>query len=160
VLRWSNRHHGFNVTLPPQVSSDSNSTLTLTFPPALSDPENLWKYCPSLVAALIFFALFGFSSLFHIYQAIKFRKSFCWVLIMGGIWETIAYITRFYSAQHPTKSGVYDITFVLLLLAPLWINAFDYMVLGRMVWFFLPGKKLIGIRASMMGVIFVCLDIL
>lgn len=125
----------------------------------LDDPANLWKYCPSLAAALVFFILFGGSTLFHIFQAIKFRKTFCWVLIMGGIWETLAYITRFISAQNPTKSGTYDLNFILILLAPLWINAFDYMLLGRMVWFFLPEKKLFGIKASMMGVMFVCLDV-
>jgi hypothetical protein len=39
------------------------------------------------------------------------------------------------------------------------INAFLYMTLGRMIHFFLPGQKLVGVSARRFGVLFVCLDI-
>ena len=38
------------------------------------------------------------------------------------------------------------------------INAFDYMVLGRMIYFFLPKHSIFSIPASTLGVAFVSLD--
>lgn len=79
---------------------------------------------------------------------------------MGAIWETLSFIIRNLSIQNPTSQGIYTPSFILFLLAPLWINAFDYMLLGRMVYHFLPNQKLFGIRAQRMAVYFVVLDIL
>ena len=47
-----------------------------------------------------------------------------------------------------------------MLLAPLWINAFLYMVVGRMVYFFDDEKKLGGVSAIRLGTLFVVLDII
>ena len=47
---------------------------------------------------------------------------------------------------------------ILVLLVPLWINAFDYMLLTRMVHFFGPSRPLFRIRASTLAPIFVSLD--
>ncbi|KAL2065415.1 hypothetical protein VTL71DRAFT_3085 [Oculimacula yallundae] len=126
----------------------------------IDDPANQWKYCPSVPAAFILFVLFACSTMFHIYQAFRYKKAFCWVLIMGGLWEKLSFASRIASAHNPTKKGIYDASFLLLIISPLLINAFDYMLLGRMVTFYLPDDKLAGIRGSKMGVIFVCFDII
>ena len=39
------------------------------------------------------------------------------------------------------------------------VNAFDYMILARMVYFFIPSKSICGIRASRLALCFVLLDI-
>jgi hypothetical protein len=39
------------------------------------------------------------------------------------------------------------------------LNAFDYMVLGRMIHLFIPTHSVMGIRASWLSVVFVLLDI-
>jgi hypothetical protein len=119
----------------------------------------MWTYCPSLPAAILFSILFGITTSFHIFQAHHFRKTFCWALIMGAVWETAAFVIRCISTQNPTSQGAYDPQFLLILLAPLWINAFDYMLLGRMVYYFLEDQKLFGIRAERMALCFVVLDI-
>jgi len=46
-----------------------------------------------------------------------------------------------------------------VLLAPLWVNAFVYVVFGRMVHYFLPEKKIMGVRAIHMARWFVWFDI-
>jgi len=127
---------------------------------ALTDPDNQWSYCPSVPLALVFFVLFALTSLMHFIQAIKYRKAFCWVIIMGGLWETLSFAARVISARNPTQKGSYDASFLLVLLAPLSINAFDYMLLGRLMQFFLPGESLLGISGGKMGVVFVCFDIM
>lgn len=40
------------------------------------------------------------------------------------------------------------------------INAFDYMVFGRMIYYFLPSQRLFKIRASIIALVFVSLDII
>jgi len=110
-------------------------------------------------AAALFTALFGLTSAVHIFQAWHYRKPFCWVLIMGSLWEFISSLTRTILIHSPYNDSVSRTTFVFLVLAPLWINAFDYMVLGRMVYFYLPNKKLAGVKAQRLAVYFVCSDI-
>ncbi|KAJ7266036.1 hypothetical protein C8J57DRAFT_1510984 [Mycena rebaudengoi] len=48
---------------------------------------------------------------------------------------------------------------ILVLMAPLWVNAFDYMVLARMIHFFLPSHSILGISGSLFGITFVMLDV-
>ncbi|KAJ8103684.1 RTA1 like protein-domain-containing protein [Lipomyces tetrasporus] len=126
----------------------------------LDDPNSHWnRFCPSWSAAIAFAVLFAVTTVLHIIQACYYRKSFLWVLIMGAIWELIAAASRVASIQSPTNKNSYEVSFVFLVLAPLWINAFDYVVLGRMVWYYLPEKSLAGIKATRMSTIFVALDI-
>ncbi|MCJ1385194.1 hypothetical protein MMC17_008315 [Xylographa soralifera] len=119
----------------------------------------LYKYYPSFAAAVIFSALFGAVTILHIGQAAAHKKSFCWVIIMGGLWETGGFIVRSLSTRAQQLTGLVLASELLVLLAPLWINAFDYMVLGRMIHFFLPAHSLFGIRASTLALYFVLLDI-
>jgi hypothetical protein len=78
---------------------------------------------------------------------------------MGAVWEFISSVTRTNSIKGPFNQHLSQVTFVFLVLARLWFNAFDYMVLGRMVYYHLPDKQLVGIKAQRFAVYFVCLDI-
>ncbi|KAJ7581562.1 RTA1 like protein-domain-containing protein [Mycena floridula] len=108
-------------------------------------PESNYNYCPSFFAAILFASLFGL-------------KKFCWVIVMGGIWETGGFAVRALSSRNINSSGPVTVSQLLILLSPLWINAFDYMILGRMVYYYLPSKK-IWIRADSLALCFVLLDI-
>jgi RTA1 like protein len=127
--------------------------------PALDDSLHHWKYCPSWPAAIVFTTLFGLTTIAHIYQAWHYKKTFCWILIMGALWEFISAITRIRSIQDPHSKSIWQTSFVFLVLAPLWINAFDYMVLGRMIFYYLPDKQLAGIKGRKLAVYFVSADI-
>lgn len=63
------------------------------------------------------------------------------------------------ASKNQLKSSTAVESSLLVLLAPLWVNAFVYMVFGRMVYFFLPEQKIVGIRAIHMAKWFVWLDI-
>ena len=78
---------------------------------------------------------------------------------MGGLWETVSFILRCAAIQTPTSAGINNGSFVLLVLAPLWINAFAYMVLARLVYVFMPDKTLVRIKGQRLGMYFVILDI-
>ncbi|PWY74292.1 hypothetical protein BO70DRAFT_341099 [Aspergillus heteromorphus CBS 117.55] len=116
-------------------------------------------YVPSLAAAILFCILYGLTLVCHGVQAFMFKKKYAWVIMMGASWELIAFIFRALLTLHQSNSG-YDTGYtIMFLLAPLWINAFLYMTLGRLVYFFIPEQKLVGIAAKSYGRIFVWLDI-
>lgn len=143
---------------PPQQLLHFDANMTSC--PAKDAPDTAWPpLCPSIGAAYLFAILFGLTTLAHITQAILHRKFYSWVVIMGASWQTGAYITRILSIQNYSSSGLYSAWFILILLAPLWINAFVYMVLGRMVYNFTSSARVLRIKAWRFGLIFVLLDI-
>lgn len=125
----------------------------------INDPSSNYSYCPSLIAAVLFAVLFGLITFTHVIQASVHRHTAAWVLIMAGLWETGGYISRSISIYNQTSSGVYIAQFLLILLAPLWINAYVYMILGRMMHFFLARDRIFGIRARRITLVFVLFDI-
>ncbi|KAJ7161145.1 RTA1 like protein-domain-containing protein [Mycena filopes] len=123
------------------------------------DPSYNFLYCPSFPAAVLFSALFGLTTLFHLVQAISYRKKFCWVIVMAGLWETTGLILRVFSILNTTSSAFGTPSTLLILLAPLWINAFLYVLMARLVYFFLPEQHVGGISAQRLSLCFVLCDI-
>lgn len=95
-------------------------------------------YVPSFAAAVLFCALFGLTLLAHSVQAYMFRKvciflrpkkdklytnylpqRFCWVIIMGALWELAAMVLRALLTRHQNVVAYYTPSFLLMLLAPL-----------------------------------------
>ncbi|PWW78070.1 RTA1-domain-containing protein [Tuber magnatum] len=118
------------------------------------------SYDPSKAAAILFALLYGITTLLHIIQMCLTRKWYCSALIMGGLWETTGYILRIFSVDNPNSEGYYSPMLTLIVLAPAWIAAFDYMTLGRLINTFLPSKSALGLRARRITLIFVLFDIL
>jgi RTA1 like protein len=123
------------------------------------DPDAFWAYCPSFGAAITFSCFFGLVSIAHIIQAVVYKKPFSWVLIMGSFWECGGYVFRSLGVTAQKNEGWATTQSLLILLAPLWINAYVYMLLGRMVHFFLNKRKVYGIKAKHFTWIFVSLDV-
>ncbi|OJJ42136.1 hypothetical protein ASPZODRAFT_137481 [Penicilliopsis zonata CBS 506.65] len=122
--------------------------------------DNQWSsYCPSVPVAFLFFVLFSVSFVFHCFQALRHRQLFCLVMITGVLWEVAAFASRVYSAKSPTQKGVFDTSYLLLILAPVCVNAFDYMVVSRLVRRFLFRQRVCGLSGRVMGKLFVCCDI-
>ncbi len=145
---------------------------------AREDDNIAWVYCPSFGAAVLFAVLFALSTVAHIVQAFRFHKvrcktwtircphahnsqqKFCWTIIMAGLWETAGFAVRSYSAREFRGLGHFIPQQLLIILAPLWTNAFVYMVAGRMIHFLIPEKKVVGISARRLTLTFVMCDIL
>ncbi|KAF4988722.1 hypothetical protein FGRMN_9590 [Fusarium graminum] len=115
---------------------------------------------PNFGVNLAFCVLFGLTTLVHLIQTILFKKKFCWVVIMGAAWETIAFAFKTLGSRHQQNLVYLTWGQLLFLLAPLWINAFVYMAVARMVYFRMPGQKLLGIKAIRTTLLFVWLDII
>ncbi|KAF8194801.1 RTA1 like protein-domain-containing protein [Mycena galopus ATCC 62051] len=119
----------------------------------------LYDFYPSFAAAVLFSILFGVVMALHIAQAVKNKTTFCWVIIMACFWEFSSFMTRAISTKHQQSAGLALVSQILVLIAPLWVNAFDYIVLGRMIHFFLPSHSILGISGSLLGIFFVMLDV-
>ncbi|KAF5583712.1 phospholipid-translocating ATPase [Fusarium pseudocircinatum] len=115
---------------------------------------------PSFAANLAFCVLFGMTTMVHIIQAIMFKKKFCWVAIMGAAWETIGFAFKTLGSRDQQNTTYVILGQLFFLLAPLWVNAFVYMAVARMVYFRMPDRKLLGIKAIRMTLLFVWLDII
>lgn len=126
---------------------------------ALSTPDTLWTFCPSIAASGIFLALFVATTLTHLGQAIRYRKPYCWVVIVSALWQVLTYFFRTASIIKPDSFGPYAAWFMLILVAFLWTNAFAYMVFGRMVWNYADKGRVWSVKAWMFGLVFVLLDI-
>ncbi|KAF5547296.1 phospholipid-translocating ATPase [Fusarium napiforme] len=117
---------------------------------------------PSFAANLAFCVLFGMTTMVHLIQAILFKKlkKFCWVAIMGAAWETIGFAFKTLGSRDQQSQTYVILGQLFFLLAPLWVNAFVYMAVARMVYFRMPDRKLLGIKAIRMTLLFVWLDII
>ncbi|KAL0568152.1 hypothetical protein V5O48_013846 [Marasmius crinis-equi] len=78
---------------------------------------------------------------------------------MAGIWETASYVLRALSKYDISPEGFGVPSQFLVQLAPLWVNAFVYMVFGRVVHYFVPEKRVAKLSARRMSLIFVLLDV-
>jgi hypothetical protein len=122
--------------------------------------DSNWAYSPSFAAAILFAVLFGITTFGHIFQAFYHKKKrLCWVLIMGTAWEFGGFAVRAGGSKHQDKFVFSFISTLLILVAPMWINAFIYMVMGRMIYFFIPEKQIWGIKGINIAKVFVWLDI-
>jgi hypothetical protein len=139
--------------------------------------NSYYNFYPSFEANLAFAVLFGLTFVVHIIQMIVYKKvslasrreecpsltyfpkGFCWVVVMGAAWELASFGLRAAGAKMQQNIHFAIWGTLLLLLAPLWINAFVYMTLARLIHFLLPEQKVWKLKASAMTKIFVGLDI-
>ncbi|KAH8775981.1 RTA1 like protein-domain-containing protein, partial [Hyaloscypha sp. PMI_1271] len=153
-----------HVTLSPQTISIAVPTCIQTITPDKNGYVSpgtchaLYDYYPSFTAALAFSVIFGMLTIAHIAQAALFKTKFCWVIIMGSIWETISFTARAISTRNQQNEWIQLISELFVLLAPLWVNAFAYMLLARMIHFYLPIHSIFSIPASVLAIAFVTLD--
>ncbi|KAL2822410.1 RTA1 like protein-domain-containing protein [Aspergillus granulosus] len=122
--------------------------------------ESGWTFCPNLPAAVLFTVLYGLCVFIHLFLAIKTRKKFCWVIIMGSAWLTVGFALRAKAADHINGIGDFIPQSIIIFLGPLWLNGFVYMVMGRMVHMLLKRDQLYRISARRLTLIFVILDII
>ncbi|KAK4545498.1 hypothetical protein LTR36_002848 [Oleoguttula mirabilis] len=87
------------------------------------------------------------------------RKPYSWVICFSGGLQTAAYVLRTISIRQVTNSSVYSLWFILMMIAPVWTNAYAYMVMGRMVFNFTSTGSVAKVKAWHFGLIFVLLDV-
>lgn len=84
---------------------------------AVEDPNTMWTFCPSVQPAYVMAILFGITTLAHLIQAILHKKTYCWVITMSGLWQTVNYVLRILSIKNPTNYPYYAGWFILILVS-------------------------------------------
>ncbi|KAJ5773782.1 hypothetical protein N7457_008678 [Penicillium paradoxum] len=121
----------------------------------------LYHYDPSAGAALAFAAVFGLTTIIHIWQLGRNRAWYFTPFVIGGFLEALGYLARYASARETPNwtTGVYVTQSLMLLLAPAFFAASIYMILGRIIRL-LNGTSCSLIRPSWLTKIFVTGDVL
>nr|XP_036580331.1 RTA1 domain-containing protein [Colletotrichum truncatum]KAF6788243.1 RTA1 domain-containing protein [Colletotrichum truncatum] len=151
-------------SIPSATSSQAAPSCTTAVPGKygkvpLGSCNSYYSFDPSFEGNLAFAVLFGVSLIVHLVQAITFKKRFCWVIIVGAAWEAAGFILRTLGTRDQQQMGYSIAGQLLFLLAPLWINAFAYMLAARLVYYVLPDQKVFRIKARVLTKIFVAIDI-
>ncbi|KAH7268778.1 RTA1 like protein-domain-containing protein [Fusarium solani] len=147
------------------TSSSASPTCTTVIPDKYGyvPPDSCnanYGFYPQWEDNTAFAVAFGLSTVAHLVQAIILKKSFCWVIVMGALWECVCFILRALGARDQQESTYMIVSTLLLLLAPLWINAFAYMTVARLVHFLHPRRRLAGLSAQWLAKCFVAVDVL
>ncbi|PLB40757.1 RTA1 domain-containing protein [Aspergillus candidus] len=119
----------------------------------------LWKYVPSIPAAVIFALLFLLPTLFHIWKICKTRARFCIPFAIGGVFEVQGYIIRAIAHNRTSQLIPYILQNILILLAPVLFAASIYMALGRIIRSVPGGAQHALIRPAWQTKVFVMGDI-
>ncbi|KAM0421377.1 hypothetical protein ACHAPT_010912 [Fusarium lateritium] len=152
-----------------QATSTTSSSASATCTTAIPDkygyvpPDSCnanYGFYPQWEDNTAFAVMFGLSTVAHLVQAVVLKKPFCWVIVMGALWECICFILRALGAKDQQESGYMIVSTLLLLLAPLWINAFAYMTVARLVYFLHPRRRLAGLSAQWLAKCFVTVDVI
>ncbi|EPE06977.1 rta1 domain protein [Ophiostoma piceae UAMH 11346] len=150
-------------TTTSSPTSTSASCVTMTpgkygyVPPEACN--GYYNFYPQFAPAVATATIFGLFTVAHIALAVLYKKRYAWVLIMGSLWETIAFILHSLGSHNQQNLGYASSYIIIFLLAPLWINAFVYMTLARTVFFFKPDRRVWVVRAVSMSKYFVWADV-
>jgi hypothetical protein len=120
----------------------------------------LYRYDPSLVAAVVFVAFFSLASFLHLYQLARTRTLFFIPFLIGGFFESVGYIGRAINSQEsPNWSlGGFIMQSILILVAPALFAASIYMELGRII-LLTQGERHAVIKRRWLTKVFVAGDI-
>ncbi|KAF2666302.1 RTA1-domain-containing protein [Microthyrium microscopicum] len=127
-----------------------------------SSHYELYRYKPSLPAAIVFTILFALVTSLHGYQMIRTRTWFYIPFFIGGLCEVIGYIFRAINASEAFEAWSltpFILQSVLPLVAPALFAASIYMELARIVEV-VKGDALLFIRRQWLTRIFVTGDVI
>ncbi|RAL14299.1 RTA1 domain-containing protein [Aspergillus homomorphus CBS 101889] len=93
----------------------------------------LYRYTPSIPAAVVFAVVFCVLSIFHIYRLVRHRTFFFVPFVIGLVFEAAGYIARIFSHFDTQALGPYITQTMLILVAPPLFAASIYMTLGRLI---------------------------
>ncbi|KAH7391576.1 RTA1 like protein-domain-containing protein [Cadophora sp. MPI-SDFR-AT-0126] len=102
-------------------------------PGSNSNPNSIWLYDPSLPLAIVFTVIYTVPLAWQMYlTVVKYRASYFTVVIVGAAFEVGGYISRAASIQQEEEIPPYAVSSSLIVLAPLFIAAGNYLLLTRL----------------------------
>ncbi|KAF5723988.1 Rtm1p [Fusarium mundagurra] len=118
----------------------------------------LYRYTPSLPAAIVATVIFAILSCLHLWRLYRARAWYFIPFTIGGAFETIGYAARIISHGDKESVPAYSCQAILILVAPALFAASIYMILGRII-VSLRAQHLSLIPVRWLTKAFVCGDI-
>ncbi|KAF6819278.1 Protein RTA1-like protein 8 [Colletotrichum plurivorum] len=121
-----------------------------------------YRYEPSQAGAIAFAVLFAITTVLHVLQMYRTKTWYLTALIVGGVCETFGFGARAASASDEPGCwglGPYIMQNVLILIAPAFMAASIYMILGRIV-LLTKGEKHSLIKLRWLTKLFVTGDVI
>ncbi|KAH7318038.1 RTA1 like protein-domain-containing protein [Stachybotrys elegans] len=110
----------------------TNQNSDLISPEELFD-FRLYRYNPSLPAAIVSVAIFALLTLAHAWRIFRTRAFYFTAFTVGGLFQTIGYCGRIWSHFDVLSIGGFVLQAILILVAPALYAASIYMILGRLI---------------------------
>lgn len=122
-----------------------------------SGNDSHYPYTPVTWAAVLFAILFGMTLVVHAYQIFRYKTGYMWVMIVAIAMEVIGFITRVISIHLTDALWPVVIAQTGLVVAPAFLAAQDYMIVGRVMSY--VGKEYGYINHTKITKIFVGADV-
>ncbi|KAL4728042.1 hypothetical protein ACLX1H_004751 [Fusarium chlamydosporum] len=93
----------------------------------------LYRYDPSLPAAVVSVVIFAILTVAHTWRLFRVRAYYFTAFTIGGIFETVGYAGRIWSHFDKLSVGGFVLQAIPILVAPALFAASIYMILGRLI---------------------------
>ncbi|TVY32871.1 Sphingoid long-chain base transporter [Lachnellula subtilissima] len=100
------------------------------YSPEISNP---FGYRPSLAAGIVFLVLFFLSACTHLFQAIRYRKWWLSLFVLGAGCESLGWIARTAAWKCSYSSDLFTMQIAILIFSPAFTTAGIYIILFRMI---------------------------
>ncbi|TVY13435.1 Sphingoid long-chain base transporter RSB1 [Lachnellula arida] len=97
------------------------------------DVRNPFGYRPSLAAGTIFLTLFFLSACTHLFQAIRYRKWWLSLFVLGAGCECLGWIARTAAWKCSYSPALFTMQIAILIFSPAFTTAGIYIILFRMI---------------------------
>ncbi|RKL00454.1 hypothetical protein BFJ68_g12726 [Fusarium oxysporum] len=120
--------------------------------------DTSYGYVPTLGAGIAFCALFGLSLLGHSVQFIRKRQWTSFAFAVGALTEVIGWAGRTWSSECPYNNNAFLMQITTLIIAPTFITAGLYVILGALINRLGRESSVLGPR--MYAIVFLTCDII
>ncbi|KAG4429430.1 hypothetical protein IFR05_015082 [Cadophora sp. M221] len=104
-----------------------------------SNPDSIWLYNPSLAISIVFAIVYTVPLVWQSYLTVyKYHAYYFSVVIVGAAFEVGGYVSRAVSIKEQESIPPYAVSSSLIVLAPLFIAAGNYLLLTRLCTRVLP----------------------
>ncbi|KAK7209394.1 hypothetical protein V2G26_016572 [Clonostachys chloroleuca] len=93
----------------------------------------LYRYTPSLPAAITAVIVFTSLTILHVWRMYKARARYFLAFALGGAFQSIGYVGRVWNHYDQFSIGGFVMQAILILVAPALYAASIYMILGRLI---------------------------
>ncbi|CAO2658737.1 Nn.00g064600.m01.CDS01 [Neocucurbitaria sp. VM-36] len=129
----------------------------------MATDDSIWMYTPSIALAIVVAFIYLVPTLVLAWQTfIKYRSWFFLCVLIGSAIEVAGYVCRAVSAKLVAEIPPYATSSALIIIAPVFIAAGNYLLIGRLIRAVLPSTRhrIFFIPAHLITRTFVCFDIL